>query len=377
MENIACPMHARQICHEPAEPPTLMPPRAAAAKPPAPALPSYAEATSRTALSLIVAEARDEDAESSDRASSFEAIERSASEALLDVFTRFLRTVGGAARTAAQHAGRSESNLADLIAAIEAVSPDGAGLSIAELRSFVEEAPEVAFPHNVSAFPVPRAPLSAAAAAATPVSADPRPIYVPDFLPPFPEKRMYSHTATHNSRAADAQAAKKRRAKNRRHAQDSLLNLTDAARASNGGVGASGALPAGGPPPPPLPAMPAAGNNGGSVAAASFGDEGGGGASALSSVPDMLVPSMPAVLQSSARLETSGFVDAPAFGAPPPSAAGSDAADAAAAAKAAVASASERHQAILQLKHLHGLDVLNNESRGRRGANREDDDFDE
>ena len=74
-----------------------MPPARKAAAPPPP-LPSYAEAASRTALSLIISEAVDPGGE----CTRFEAIERSASEALLDVFTRFLRTLGGAARSAAQ-----------------------------------------------------------------------------------------------------------------------------------------------------------------------------------------------------------------------------------------------------------------------------------
>ena len=55
-----------------------------------------------------------------------------------------------------------------------------------------------------------------------------------------------------------------------------------------------------------------------------------GGASALRRVPDVLVPSFPAVLQSSAKLETSGLVDSrPAFG--QPAAAGSSGSAAAAA----------------------------------------------
>ena len=323
---------------------------------------TYAHAASRTALSLIVAEAHAEEGERTH----FEAVERSASEALLDVFSRFLRSLGGAARSAAQHAGRSESNLADMLVGLGAVSPAGAGLTLSELAAFVEDAPEVAFPANVSAFPVAPAPLSAAATAAAAVSADPRPAHVPDFLPPFPEKRTYSHTATSNSRASDAPAAKKRRSKNRQQAQDSLLNLADAARGGPAGGDAMG------PPPPPLPALPAA------DATMTFeqeamqegsGGASGSGAAELHRVPDVLVPSMPAVLQSAARLETSGFVHGPAFGQPtrePPADAGGVA--------AAIAAAPPRQQAILGLKHLQGLDRID-EGRGVRRAER--DEFDD
>lgn len=346
-----------------------------------PPLVSYAEAASRTALSMIVAEAHEPGGERTE----FEAVERSASEALLDVFSRFMRSLGGAARSAAQHAGRSESNLADLLVGINAVSPDGAGLSVPELRSFLEEAPEVAFPVNVSTFPVPRPPpsASAAAAAATAVSADPRPAHVPDFLPPFPEKRLYSHTVTYNSRPVDVPAAKKRRAKNRRHAQDSLLNLADAMRGGSANSATEGTMP-----PPPLPALPD--KNSGSAGAVpeamrEDGADGGFGGSAssaglalLRSVPDVLVPSMPAVLQSSARrLETSGLVDAPAFGEPLPAASAQAAAGIVgnAAVANAVANAPPRQKAILGLKHLHGLDGLD-DARGRRGAGGGGDDDD-
>ena len=56
-----------------------MPPRSTGrGHAPAPALPTYAHAASRTALSLIVAEAHAEDAGAAERAR-FEAVERSAS----------------------------------------------------------------------------------------------------------------------------------------------------------------------------------------------------------------------------------------------------------------------------------------------------------
>ena len=73
---------------------------------------------------------------------------------------------------------------------------------------------------------------SAIASCSLATSTDPRPPHVPDFLPAFPEKRTYVHTATSNVRAADGPAAKKRRTKNRRQAQDSLLNFADAERAA-------------------------------------------------------------------------------------------------------------------------------------------------
>ena len=59
------------------------------------------------------------------------------------------------------------------------------------------------------------------------------------------------HTATHNSRATDGPAAKKRRAKHRRQAQESLLALAEA-QDGDSAAATTGICP----PPPPLPATP-------------------------------------------------------------------------------------------------------------------------
>ena len=78
---------------------------------------SFAYTAARTALSLIVSESNVAGASGD----GFEAIERSASEALVDIYARYVRTIGRTARAAAQHAGRSESNMADLFVGLGAV----------------------------------------------------------------------------------------------------------------------------------------------------------------------------------------------------------------------------------------------------------------
>jgi hypothetical protein len=320
--------------------------------------PTYAHAAARTAIALIVQGAR----ASEDDPSNFEAIERSASEALLDVFTRFLRSLGTATRAASEHAGRSESNLADLFASLGNVNADAVNLRPRELLAFLEEAPEVAFPVNLStSLPVPR---ESPAAPAVGSSSDPRPAHVPDFLPPLPEKHTYARTATHNSRTADGPAAKKRRSKHRRQAQESLLALAEASGGDAEGASA-------GPPPPPLPALPgedaqpmsqeAARETGAEERATSGAARRDEGVAALARMPDVLVPGLPAVMQSSARLESSGIV-APSV--QTAAAAGGGASEAEAVA-AAAAAAPARQAAILGLKHTHGLDGLDD---GRGGG---------
>ena len=328
-----------------------MPRRSSQSEHAAPPLSSYALAASRTALSLIVSEASDGASGIRAGTRGFEAVERSASEALLDIFTRYMRGLGLSARAAAQHAGRSECNIADMLAGLRASGAEG-GMLPKDLLAFLEEAPEAAFPCNLSAtFPVPRPPLPTAGASGT-AGAEARPAHIPDFLPPFPEKRTYSHTATHNSRATDGPAAKKRRAKHRRQAQESLLSLAEA-QDGDGAAATIGICP----PPPPLPALPGEDEEAieAAIGSGAQGAQPGEGAMALASVPDVLAASFPGVLQSSARLETSGCATTAPFGLP--TAPASTATNQAAAA-AAVATSHPRQLAILNLKHENGLDVI-------------------
>ena len=174
-----------------------------------------------------------------------------------------------------------------------------------------------------------------------------RPAYVPDFLPPFPEKHTYVRTAMHAVRANDAPAAKRRRSKHKRQAQDSLLALTEAMATGRADGGE-------GPAPPPLPALPADDDEGATGDAATAGDE---VAAVLRGVPDGLATGIPAVLQSSAKLESSGL-QSPTV--QPAAVAGGEPIGAAAA-----VTANPRQAAILGLKHLHGLDGIDE---GRSGG---------
>lgn len=354
-----------------------MPPRSKQVPTAQPArLPSYAMAASRTALSLIISEAstaEDEDEEGDATSSSvdnrnFEAVEQSASEVLLDVFTRYMRSLGTAARNAAQHAGRSESNLMDMLQALH--HSGGRGCTAGDLLAFVNKAPEVAFPCNLSAaFPVPREPLSTSVAASTTAGPESRPPYVPDFLPAFPEKRTYSHTATYNCRVNDAPAAKKRRSKHQRQAQESLFALAEAGASDATASGALATTSSSSAPPPPLPSLT---HTDEAVDVDAMNETGSGGhrqgALALASVPDVLAPSFPAVLQSSARLESSG-VAAASFGLP--AAHGTSAREAEAAqqaAAAAIAAATPRQAAVLSLEHRNRLEEIKEERGGGAAA---------
>ena len=348
-------------------------PASAATPPPAT---SYAHAAARTALALIVSEAH-----SSASSAGFDAVERSATEALLDIFTRYMRTVGTVTRAAAQHAGRSESNLADLLVGLDAVGAGGGAASRPhDLLQFVEEeATEAAFPCNISSFPVVRPPtVETTASTASTAGTDARPAHVPDFLPPFPDRRTYVRTATHNVRPSNVPAAKRRRSQHKRQAQESRLALAQAGASgvsAGDGAGTSGvsgtrppSLARAAPPPPPLPDMPEPtdGADGAGFMREREGEGGPGraggahdaGAAALRSVPDVLVAGMPATLQSASKLECSSVDVPPPLEAQAASEVRGD---------AITASANPRHAAILKLKHMHGLDAIE-EGRGAGGA---------
>lgn len=287
----------------------------------------------------------------------FTMIQRSASDSLIDVISRFVRTVGAMSTRAAQHASRSEVNMNDVLQGLSAV---GVG-SLEDLLEFARSAPDVQFPRDVAPYPCAAGQAEGRGAAnggskdaprKPPRSAEPRPQHVPDFLPPFPDPCTYKRTATHNKRALDPLQARKQRAKLKRQAQESLLGLQGHASACSAGEATSAAAAAGAPPPPPLPSLRPA-------EAAPVDDPvrdlGGGPAAALPR-PDLLAPGVAAVLQSSAASECGGVQAASAV----PACAHATAPRGAAAAAGASGTSAKRskQEAILGLQHMHDLDEL-------------------
>jgi len=220
----------------------------------------------------------------------FDAIERSASESLLDICVRYLRTIGTLSAQAARHAGRSESNYLDVKLALEEM---GVG-SLQELGKFARES-DLPFARTITPFPVKQTARSSNAAASAQVQPpEARPQYIPDYLPPFPDPATYRHTTTYNQRPRDPQGARKQRSKLKRQAQEALLNLQQ----SSGQASASALLPS----------LPAAGGDQGrpteademvdrdtDAAADAASAE---GRAAVRHIPDVLSAGQPPVLQA-------------------------------------------------------------------------------
>ena len=79
----------------------------------------------------------------------FTMIQRSASDSLIDVISRFVRTVGAMSTRAAQHASRSEVNANDVLRGLRSVG----AAPVPELLEFLRAEPDMPFPHNVASFP--------------------------------------------------------------------------------------------------------------------------------------------------------------------------------------------------------------------------------
>jgi len=337
---------------------------------------SYARAIARVSVAQIARNAHDE----MHGGPGFKMIERSACESLLDVVSRFVRSVGAVSAQAAQHASRSEVNANDVLRGLRSVG----AAPVPELLEFLHTEPDMPFPHNVASFPAatPKPdPAEGGGSNVGPVAvgaregskkraAEPRPAHVPDFFPPFPEPCTYRRTTTLNKRALDPQQARKQRAKYKRQAQESLLGLQQGASGAVDGAAAVEALL------PSLRSEPTAGLLGQPGAEEMLeGDDDAPGVSAGAlRVPDVLAPGMPAVLQSSAASECCGVQAASAV---PARSREGDAAPGAANLGASGASAARRtkHEAILGLQHMHDLEEVEAERHGGDGPAVGDDEM--
>lgn len=242
------------------------------------------------------------------------------------------------------------------------------GSSLEDLLEFARSAPDLQFPRDVARFPCAAGQAegrgsangSAKDASRKPARVtEPRPQYVPDFLPPFPDPCTYRRTATHNKRAIDPLQARKQRAKLKRQAQESLLSLQQGDGAWCGADGfCDAAASTAAPPPAPLPSLRRAEGRPTEAAVGDGVGEGGGRATAARLVPDVLVPGVAAVLQSSAASEC-GCLQATS--AVPARAHAAVSRGAAATAGATGTSAKRsKQEAILGLQHLHDLDEVEN-----------------
>ncbi|KAL1496525.1 hypothetical protein AB1Y20_016478 [Prymnesium parvum] len=301
----------------------------------------YGRAVARLALATIV---RQSLADASSGEASSALVEQSSLEALLDVLTRFLRTVGAVSASTARHAGRGECNFDDVrhgIAALSAASPEA-------LLAFLRAAPEEALTQAVAHFPT--CPPPAARAARW---EEPRPLHVAEWLPPFPHASAYKRTPSVHTRESDAPTAKKKRSRRKREAQALLYDLQQLD--AGGAAGGARALP-----PPALADKRKAAGEGEEEEEGEEeqGEAAGRRVAVPLAPPDALLPRHAPVLQSSAARDCSGLCDEP----PQPPARGAERrgeeASAGASSDAPDSQRRQKMEAILRLQHEHGLEAV-------------------
>eukprot|EP01090_Pellita_catalonica_P008434 TRINITY_DN1924_c0_g1_i1.p1 TRINITY_DN1924_c0_g1~~TRINITY_DN1924_c0_g1_i1.p1 ORF type:complete len:186 (+),score=27.15 TRINITY_DN1924_c0_g1_i1:57-614(+) len=116
----------------------------------------------------------------------FTRAKESALNTFADVLQRYIEEIGYRSHRLAEHSGRSESKLADVTLSLSEM-----GLSISDLSEIPQKSNPLPFPKNIIPFPVPREHKQPKKSK-TPT--EPKPPYIPDFLPPFPDKHTYIKT---------------------------------------------------------------------------------------------------------------------------------------------------------------------------------------
>ena len=299
----------------------------------------FARAAARAAVAQVVLDARDDLDDPSNRFKRrYVRAERSACDSLADVSVCYMATVGALSAQAAQHAGRAEANVLDVMHALEAVGADPPDALAAFARSAPQQDADRLL--AVPPLPVPIANAAGGAGGGGPAGAgpiEPRPAHVPEWMPPFPPAHTYRRTAAHNERDGDTERALKRRAVQRAGAQDALLGL---------GVKAPGASRDPLPPPPGLcsGSVPAVGAASDSAHDAESGASGGAHAAGECSGVQATV-SVPMAAQAGSRApREGGAVVARAPGAPGES--------------RRKAQERDKFDAVMSAQHLHDLDEV-------------------
>eukprot|EP00271_Cylindrocystis_brebissonii_P023430 TRINITY_DN9711_c0_g1_i1.p1 TRINITY_DN9711_c0_g1~~TRINITY_DN9711_c0_g1_i1.p1 ORF type:complete len:443 (+),score=70.57 TRINITY_DN9711_c0_g1_i1:106-1434(+) len=165
----------------------------------------------------------------------FHAVQRSALDTLSDILVRYVREIGEAAHSYAEHAGRTESNFHDILLAFNDLQ-----ISLTDIAGYMGAIDEVPFPRPIPAFPVvkKRRRLPSFAQKGETVPKD----GIPSWLPAFPDKHTYFATPVYPERRSTPQENKVEQDKDRRRAEKALVSLHEKmTRVTSLGNGQAGA----------------------------------------------------------------------------------------------------------------------------------------
>ncbi|XP_059463034.1 transcription initiation factor TFIID subunit 8-like [Corylus avellana] len=179
----------------------------------------------------------------------FQSFKDSALEAITDIAIRYLSDLGKTARFYANLAGRTESNVFDIVRGLEELEasqgfPGASGVNnclagsgmVKGIIEYVGSAEEIPFAQPVPQFPVIK--NRKLIPSFVQMGEMPPGKHMPAWLPALPDPHTYIHTPVWNERATDPRADKIEQARQRRKAERSLLSLQQRLL-SDGAVGTS------------------------------------------------------------------------------------------------------------------------------------------
>jgi len=149
----------------------------------------------------------------------FDAIQKSACDALADVMLRYISEIGVSVHQSAELAGRTEGNLHDILAAF-----DELGTNMREVMEYATKTEEVPFARPLPRFPLqktPRLPPSFKDAKEEP------PAHIPAFLPALPDQHTYKETPVYEGRDIETGKAKLEMHHTFRKAEKALISLQE------------------------------------------------------------------------------------------------------------------------------------------------------
>ncbi|KAE9019965.1 hypothetical protein PR003_g13278 [Phytophthora rubi] len=120
----------------------------------------------------------------------FDAVQKSAADALTEILAKYIQRIGGAAKDIAELAGRTQPKATDVMQALQDLEP--APVELKDLVKTLETAKRP-FPRDVPPFPARKRDISGNAIEQTKIGRrEGLPPHVPSFLPPLPNRHTYS-----------------------------------------------------------------------------------------------------------------------------------------------------------------------------------------
>jgi len=150
----------------------------------------------------------------------FTGIENSACDALIDLLQRYIEEIGYYSITYAQHAGRVDCNINDILLGLTELN-----VSFEDLKNHFSQSQEVLLPFERT---IPKFPVQLKAKKQKPLET---PIIMPRHIPfhfsPFPEKHTYIQTPLLSERETELKEIQKIKLKERNQVQSSLLRIQE------------------------------------------------------------------------------------------------------------------------------------------------------